>query len=361
MSRRWLWSALIVVSLCVSLQAQSRDAIIGAIQKSNQFKPARAPREYDATTVASLDRSAAESLQIYGFRGATVQEWSSTGSPLRAILYEMLDSPAAYGIFTKKRSSSSGQLTPVLVGANSFERDDRLYFWQSKYFVQVDGAPSVRYSLAQEISKHILGRSRKPPVSDYLPTTNKVDGSETYILTPEAVDATAKVDPAQLGFDSSAEAAGASYRVNSMTARLLLVLYPTQHLAKKFEEGLPPAEGTFRKRAGPLLAIVHGVTDLKTATTILDDISHEFKVTWNEPNPDLPIGTFIVTVVTFMAIAVFFTVVSGVGFGGLRVWAKKRYPDRIFDRPEDVELIQLKLIQGLTDKQLEEGEGAKGS
>jgi hypothetical protein len=188
-----------------------------------------------------------------------------------------------------------------------------------------------------------------------------VDGSETYILTPEAIDASAKVDPTQLGFDSSAEAAGASYRINSLTARLLLVLYPTQHLAKKFEEALPPGEGTFRKRAGPLLAIVHGAGDAATAAAILDDISHEFKVTWNEPPADLPIGTFVVTVVTFIAIAFFFTVLSGVGFGGLRVWVKKRYPDRVFDRPEEMELIQLKLIQGLTDKRLEEGQGAKGS
>jgi hypothetical protein len=361
MSTRWLCSALIVVSTCASLQAQSRDAILAAIQKSELYKPTRAAVEYDAAAATRLDRSTGESLNVYGFRGATLQEWSSSGVPLRTVLYEMLDSPAAYGIFTKKRSSTTGQATPVLVGADSFERDDRLYFWQSRFFVQVEGAQSARQALAQEISRNIFGRSRKPPVSDYLPTANKVDGSETYILTPEAIDASAKVDPTQLGFDSSAEAAGASYRINSLTARLLLVLYPTQHLAKKFEEALPPGEGTFRKRAGPLLAIVHGAGDAATAAAILDDISHEFKVTWNEPPADLPIGTFVVTVVTFIAIAFFFTVLSGVGFGGLRVWVKKRYPDRVFDRPEEMELIQLKLIQGLTDKRLEEGQGAKGS
>ena len=41
-------------------------------------------------------------------------------------------------------------------------------------------------------------------------------------------------------------------------------------------------------------------------------------------------------------------------FGGLRIFVKARYPDRIFDRPEDMEIIQLKLGQGLIQKQLRE-------
>ena len=361
MSTRWLGSALILVTLVAPLQAQSREGIIAAIQKAGEYQATGKPTEYDSESVAKLDSANAASLRLYGFRGATVQEWRARGGSFRTVLYEMLDSPAAYGIYSLKRSTAAGRPTAVLIGADSFERDNRLYFWQSKYFVQVEGPGSTGNALAQEISKSILGRSRKPPVSDYLPPANKVEGTETYILSPEAVDRSASVDPTQLGFDVSAEAASATYRINGVVARLLLVLYPTQHLAKKYDEALPLAPGTFRKRAGPLLAIIHGSSNEANATAILDDISHEFKVTWNEPNPDLPIGTFVITVVTFIAIALFFTLVTGVGFGGLRVWVKKRFPDRVFDRTEDVELIQLKLIQQLTDKQLEDGRNAERS
>jgi hypothetical protein len=35
--------------------------------------------------------------------------------------------------------------------------------------------------------------------------------------------------------------------------------------------------------------------------------------------------------------------ILGFAFGGVRIIAKKFYPDRFFDKPEDVEIIQLDL------------------
>ena len=37
------------------------------------------------------------------------------------------------------------------------------------------------------------------------------------------------------------------------------------------------------------------------------------------------------------------SLILGVAFGGVRVIAKKLFPDRVFDRPEDVEFIRLNL------------------
>ena len=36
-------------------------------------------------------------------------------------------------------------------------------------------------------------------------------------------------------------------------------------------------------------------------------------------------------------------VIFGLAFGGVRIVAKKFFPDRVFDRPEDVEVIRLNL------------------
>jgi hypothetical protein len=36
-------------------------------------------------------------------------------------------------------------------------------------------------------------------------------------------------------------------------------------------------------------------------------------------------------------------IVAGVAFGGFRVLMKRMYPDRVFDRPEQVEFISLRL------------------
>ena len=62
----------------------------------------------------------------------------------------------------------------------------------------------------------------------------------------------------------------------------------------------------------------------------------------------------IVTIFTFIGVALLFTVVAGISYGGLRVFVKARYPNRLFDRAQDVEIIQLKLIEGVTRRELHE-------
>jgi len=38
-------------------------------------------------------------------------------------------------------------------------------------------------------------------------------------------------------------------------------------------------------------------------------------------------------------------VVAGVAFGGIRILMKRWYPDKIFDRPEQMEFISLRLTE----------------
>jgi hypothetical protein len=245
------------------------------------------------------------------------------------------------------------------MGAASFTQGNQLYFWQSNYFVRLTGPPDVQKQLAEILSRSIVGRSRKPPVSEYLPMDNRVEGSEKYLLNEELIDTPSGLDPGNLGFDSSAEVATAAYRVGDANAKLLLVLYPTQHIARKYADGLQSVlRGGFSKRAGPLLAIVHGSSSETVAASILDDIHHEFKVTWDEPPPGLGLGTMLITIFTFIGLSLAFTTFAGITFGGLRVYVKSRFPNRVFDRPESMEIIQLKLGQGVTSRQI--GGGTEG-
>jgi hypothetical protein len=101
-----------------------------------------------------------------------------------------------------------------------------------------------------------------------------------------------------------------------------------------------------------LLAIVRGSGDPSVGETVLGAVNYESQVTWNEPPPDLSLPEVILTIFTFIGIALLFTLVAGISFGGLRVFVKKKYPDRVFDRAQDMEIIQLKLGQGLIRKEL---------
>ena len=106
------------------------------------------------------------------------------------------------------------------------------------------------------------------------------------------------------------------------------------------------------------MAIVYGSRSEALATAILDEVSHEFKVTWDEPPPGLGLGTMIITIFTFIGLALAFTTIVGVSFGGIRVFVKSHFPNSVFDRPENMEIIQLKLAQGVTDRQIGDGSGA---
>jgi len=348
--RRFVQSALIVFVFATSLHAErttTRETLLKGIAESRQFSTAAGPSQYDGSTIETFDPVAGPALKLYGLKGVTVQEWTAAAGKVKATLFEMENSGAAFGFYSLQRSRG-GEPTPTVIGADSFRRGTQLYFWQSNYAVRVDGPAEPQSELAILLSRNILGRSQKPPVASYLPATDIVAGTERYLVDASGIPSAAGVDSGQLGFDFSAEAATADYRINGVPAHLLLVLYPTQHIAKKYTDALPGGSPAFRKRAGPLFALVYGTRDEASAAAILDGVNHEFRVTWDEEKPGLGLGPILITVATFVGIVLAFTLIIGLGFGGFRILMKSRDPGGSFARSGAAEVIQLKLIQEVT-------------
>jgi hypothetical protein len=353
--KAWFGSALFLFLLTVSLQAQSRETLLKYLSENPDWKPTSAARQYDSATVDGFAGKAASTLKRYGFIGVTTQDWTSSEGRVRLTLYEMSDPSAAYGFFTFQRNSDQPGFSSVALGTEAFRNNRRTSFWQSKYVVQLEGTDTATEGLGRVVSQNIFGRSLKPPVADHLPLNNLVQDTQKYVVDEAGVDPRLGLDPSTLGFDDDVEIATARYQVNGKTANLVLFYYPTQQLAKKHEDAWDasaPGDIPFRKRVGPLIAWVRGSDDPKVAQEILSTIGYESQATWTQSRPDLSLRTVILTIFTFIGIALLFTFVAGVSFGGLRIFLKARYPDRIFDRPEDMEIIQLKLNEWLTRKEL---------
>src|SRR5262245_7052113 len=100
MIRKWFWSLLLGLILTASLQAQSRESLLRAIEETPNWSSAEKPAVFDEKTIATLDKKRASAILRYGFTGATVQDWRGPGGIVRMTLYEMLDTTAAYGLFT---------------------------------------------------------------------------------------------------------------------------------------------------------------------------------------------------------------------------------------------------------------------
>lgn len=206
-----------------------------------------------------------------------------------------------------------------------------------------------------------------PPVRGYLPEKWRIFGSEKYALGPEgfraamtSLDQGAYADLAnEVGFQSGVEAMLARFRSNSDEGVLLLLDYPTPQLAERhlhhLEEALPAAakkSGVTVERKASLLSLVFAANSKTAAQRLRDEVLYETQVTWNEPShtaTDPPIVTMLLKI--FIYTGMFLGAATGVGvaFGGFRVIIKRLYPGKVFDRPEDIEVLQL----GLSGKKID--------
>jgi len=146
---------------------------------------------------------------------------------------------------------------------------------------------------------------------------------------------------------------------------LMLISYPTPQIAAEKLRQIDAAHqvsaqpGTtpildigpfFDKRTGPIVVIAAGPLSLREAKSLLSSISYEADVTWNENTYATKkdnVANFLFNAILLCCIVVGLALVAGIAFGGVRILIKRVYPDRVFDRPEDMEIISLHLDESL--------------
>jgi hypothetical protein len=206
-----------------------------------------------------------------------------------------------------------------------------------------------------------------PPLKSYLPTDWRIFGSEKYALGPDAFraamnslnqgayDGLAK----EVGFQNGAEAMFARYQGQHGSGVLLLLEYPTPQVAENHLhhlEGALPASakqaGVTVERKASLLSIVFAPTSAMHAQAIRDAVNYETQVTWNEPHQsytDPPLVRVLYKIFLFTSMFLVVATLAGIAFGGFRILVKHWWPGKVFDRPENIEVLQL----GLTGKKID--------
>jgi len=104
----------------------------------------------------------------------------------------------------------------------------------------------------------------------------------------------------------------------------------------------------FAKRTGPIIAIASGQVSGSDAKSLLGLVNYEANVTWNENtyfDKNNSIGTLLVNIILLCFILGAMAIVAGVAFGGFRILMKRLFPDKLFDRPEQMEFISLHLAE----------------
>lgn len=271
------------------------------------------------------------------------------------------DPSSAYEIYT---SLLRPNMQPSTVGRFTAVDDKGLVMLVGDIVVGVDQPRNVSTKDLQELTAIVAARSDKtpvPPIRAYLPEEDLVNATQRYALGPSAFRAAAesvgKPEIAALtdaaGFAQGAEAMLAQYRKGRDSGVLLLLDYPTPQLAELHMRHLETAvaeaakqAGTKIERRGSLLSMVIAPSSPVYADSLRNAVKYETQVTWNEASQtatDPPWAVVLYRIFVGTGVFMVLAVAFGVAFGGFRIFIKRMLPGKVFDRPEQMEVLQLGL------------------
>ncbi len=289
----------------------------------------------------------------YGFSQCALQTLKNGDSSILLEIFEMLDSTAAYGVFTFYRILDSK--TAEAPGNLAASSKNGLSFIQNKYYISLketgaDPSPDLK-PIAEIISKALPRGLMLPSLLGRLPEKGHVKNSTVYLMGPKALNQIIHGEGKDiLGLANGAEALWANYQEEDQIAHLLLVNYPTQQLAKQYLEmgskelsGLSPDMSVLYKREGPMVTLVIGRSD-RLANQLLDQVNYVSTVSWDPKTHPLTVVRLFLNVFLFIGITLLLTFSGGLLFGIIRIFARRFFPGKFFDRPSS-QLIHLNLQQ----------------
>ena len=308
------------------------------------------------TDPAKADAAYPAVLKEYGFADAETATYTrADGRKLTVKAARFNDATGAYGAFTFYRQPS---MATERIGTKAASANQRILFFRDNILVEANfdrltemSAAELR-ELAGMLPAAKASAENLPSLPGYLPKGHAVENSAKYILGPQALVAQkGPLTPEQVDFSHDPEILMQDYLSESGPLTLTLIQYPTPQIAGERLRALQSAEQSspnslLVRRSGPLVDVVTGAVGSSEAHALLNSVNYEAEVTWNEATSMSKrdnIGNLIVGVFALTGIVLLISLIFGIFFGGIRILMKRLFPDRVFDRPEDVDIIQLHL------------------
>ena len=323
-----------------------------------------------STDPAVADSTNARVLKEYRFADlASATYTRDDGRTLKIRAARFADASGAFGAYTFYLQPD---MTKEQIGEQGASLGDRVLFYRGHVLIDAQFSKETPMSgaelreLAGVLPKPGGNSGNLPSFIQFFPTRDYVPNTQKYVMGPAALSAIAPPVSADLvDFGNSAEASLARYNTPSGEATLMLISYPTPQLAAEHlrridaahqlatqsTSGISQIEGSgtfFDKRTGPIVAIASGGISDSDAKNLLGRVNYEANVTWNTPSDNSEVRqlySLILNIVVLCGILAGLAIVAGVAFGGVRMMIKRLYPDKFFDRPEQMEFISLRLTE----------------
>jgi hypothetical protein len=354
-----LFASLLLAAFCAPAQQVLPRSFAGWTQNGQETFSPSAPPSLNSSA-ADAARNGLSATNEYGFAGGERASYARGSDTLDVALYKMKDPTGAYGEYSYQRAPGMqhGDLTE-----HSAITSDRALILAGNLVLEVSGKDLMARdgdlkSLVAAVQPHAQD-GPLPTLWEHLPQKNLIEGTDRYVLGPQTLD---QLFPgalgASIGFSTGAEAEVAHYRVGGHDATLLIVDFPTPQMAqdtfadvqKKFNvNGSNPANSPafFAARSLTLLTVVVGAPSQEEASTLLNQVHSGTVLTWNEPTfqfKEPTIEAMVVGAIEGTGVICLFALIAGLAFGGLRLVVKRSLPGKIFDRTEQLQVLQLGLV-----------------
>jgi hypothetical protein len=324
--------------------------------------------------VTSTDPAAADPinpaiLKEYGFSDfASATYTSDDGRTLKIHAVRFADASGAFGAYTFYLQP---EMNREVIGDQGASLRQRVLFYRGHVLIDAQFSQESPMSgadlreLAGALPRPRGAAGNLPGFIEYMPHRSYVANTQKYAMGPAALTALAPpVSPDLVDFSASSEVSLGRYSTESGEATLMLISYPTPQLAavhlgridaahqmpqpQAGESSIECADSFCTKRSGTIIAIATGPASQRDAKSLLGMVNWQANVTWNTPTDNgqaRDLYMLILNIVILCAILAGLAIVAGVAFGGIRILMKRYFPDKVFDRPEQMEFISLRLTE----------------
>ena len=351
------FSSILVVGVCFadpSAAPASNPAILP--QAFAGWQMSQAP--HTSADPAAADPVNAALLKEYGFSDFEAVTYSrEDGRRLTVKAARFQDASGAYGAFTYYKIPD---MQKEKIGDQGASLNQRVLFFRGNILVDAvfERLSAMSAAELRELSDHLprppASAENLPALPRYLPTKFYLNNTAKYILGPLGLEKTAAPLTAQyVDFSRGAEVILGNYHTSDGGATLMLINYPTPQIATAQLNLIEAAQQAHQlgesqiavRRTGPILVLISGQVG-SDANALLSSVNYDADVTWNENTYFTRrdnAANLIVGVILLAAIICGLSVVTGVAFGGFRVVVKRLFPNKVFDRPDQLEFIALHL------------------
>lgn len=343
--------------------------------------PAVLPKQFGGWQVSGSSRTSNDPATADPVNAAVLKEYGFTtfesatytrddGRKLNLKTARFADASGAYGAYTYYKTPPM-QIEKVGDGAASM--NERVLFYRGNILVDAVFQELSAMSAAElrELAEGLplpSGNTRNlPELRNDLPTQSFIKNTAKYVVGPSALQHLDAPVPADLvDFNAGAEVVLGNYNSSGGEATLMLISYPTPQIAADHLRRIEAARQStsqpagapananpiqvpiFDKRTGPIVVVAAGPLSQAEAKSLLASVNYDANVTWNENTYFTKrdnLANLLVNVIILCFIIIGFALIAGVAFGGIRILAKRMFPDHVFDQAESREFISLHLSE----------------